>query len=176
MTHRFNLIEFEDVKGFDSMFNHMSNMKERITCPICQGLICDPVQCPEEHAYCSRCIDKWGGTCPQCRRGSFKKARIIRELLSNLSVYCYYCQKELKYDKYIECQHSEEDLYGMIKKMVKEKQSNSKPDSFHYHILEKQNCNKPFQCGSCNKTINNEEECYKCNECTFSVCKSCYES
>ena len=174
MTRRFNLIEFEDVKGLDSMLNQMNNMKERITCAICQGIICDPVQCPEEHAYCSRCIDKWGGNCPQCRRGTFKKARLIRELLSNLSVYCYYCQKELKYDKYIECQHSEEDLYGMIKKMVKDKQGNSQT---HYHILEKQNTsNLFFKCGTCEKMINNEMECYKCNECTFSVCKNCFEN
>ena len=62
----------------------------------------------------------------------------------------------------------------MIKKMVKDKQGNSQT---HYHILEKQqNFNMSFKCGTCEKMINNEMECYKCNECTFSVCKNCFEN
>ena len=177
MNYRSNYIDFNDVKGLDNL---NENFKERLTCSICEGLICDPLQCPEEHSYCSRCISQWGQSCPLCRKNNFKKSRILNDLLNNLSIFCYYCEKYLPYETYIQCKHKEEDLYEKLKEVYKRiniNNMNNQNQQIHFHLMKKAQHNEGsvFTCNECNNNACDGNDKYKCLECNYVICKQCYE-
>ena len=174
MDYRSNWIDFNDVQGLDNL---NVNLKERLTCSICQGLICVPVQCPEEHTFCSGCISKWGQSCPLCRNNNFKKSRLLNELLNNLSIFCYYCEKYLTYETYIQCKHKEENLYEKLKEVYKRANVNNQNQQIHFHLMQKVQHNEGvFTCGECNNNACDGNNKYKCSECNFLMCKRCYDS
>ena len=175
MNCRSNRIDFNDVQGLDNL---NVNVKERLTCSICEGLVCDPLQCSEEHIYCSRCIFQWGQSCPLCRKNNFKKSRFLNDLLNNLSIFCYYCEKYLNYETYIQCRHKEEDVYDKLREVYKRaKVAPNQNQKIHFHLMQKVPHNEGvFTCGVCNNNGCNERHKYKCSECNYLMCDQCYES
>jgi len=96
---------------------------EELLCPICSGVLEDPVQAPQcEHAFCSSCINEWLSrqqTCPIDRQPIMPvhlKAvpRILRNLLARLYISCdnasYGCLVVIKLDMLTshleECEHN----------------------------------------------------------------------
>ncbi|XP_074650058.1 E3 ubiquitin-protein ligase NRDP1-like [Tubulanus polymorphus] len=76
-------------------------VEEELLCPICSGVLEDPLQVPPcEHAFCAGCIREWltrMPTCPVDRNpitsNQLKPApRITRTLLSKLNISCDNCQ------------------------------------------------------------------------------------
>lgn len=175
MKPRSNYVDFSDVIGLDNL---NEDMKERLICPICTGVVCDPLQCPEEHVFCSHCIRDWGGSCPQCRKNDFKKSRLIWDILSGASIYCYFCERYLQYEEYLRCNHKESQLYEKVKALVIKERSPIYETNNHFHLFERvtnTNTNLNLNCGMCD-TIPIENEQYKCKECNVYICKHCYNS
>lgn len=96
---------------------------EELLCPICSGVLEDPVQAPQcEHAFCSSCINEWLSrqqTCPIDRQlilpVQLKPVpRILRNLLARLHISCdnatYGCPSVVKLDMLTshleECEHN----------------------------------------------------------------------
>ncbi|KAH1002211.1 hypothetical protein HUJ04_008322 [Dendroctonus ponderosae] len=70
---------------------------EELICPICSGVLEDPLQAPEcEHVFCKACITQWISRQPTCPvdRQTLTTAqltqvpRILRNLLSRLNINC----------------------------------------------------------------------------------------
>lgn len=73
------------------------DVDEELVCPICSGVLEDPLQAPAcEHAFCRGCINEWISrqpTCPVDRQaittGHLRPVpRITRNLLSRLDIIC----------------------------------------------------------------------------------------
>lgn len=96
---------------------------EELICPICSGVLQDPVQAPIcEHAFCTACINEWFNhqeTCPVDRQpitSSILKPvpRILKNLLSRLTIKCpnveFGCEQVIKLDvlnqHLLECNHN----------------------------------------------------------------------
>ncbi|KAL0280362.1 UNVERIFIED_CONTAM: hypothetical protein PYX00_001674 [Menopon gallinae] len=96
---------------------------EELICPICSGVLEDPLQAPVcEHAFCRGCINEWmsrQATCPVdrqaiCAVNLRPVPRITRNLLSRLDITCdnvlYGCTVVLKLDALAlhleECEHN----------------------------------------------------------------------
>lgn len=87
------------------------DVDEELICPICSGVLEDPLQAPVcEHAFCRACITEWISRQPNCpvdRQAVTvtqlrQVPRILRNLLSRLSTFCdnnpYGCPALLKLD------------------------------------------------------------------------------
>ena len=87
------------------------DVDEELICPICSGVLEDPVQAPIcEHAFCIACINEWlnhQATCPVDRQSitsvDLKPVpRILKNLLSRLTIKCtnadFGCTSLLKLD------------------------------------------------------------------------------
>ena len=168
MSQTNNYIDLEDVKGLD---NFNEGVRTRIICSICTGLLYEPIVCPEEHAFCSTCLTQWEKGCPLCRKEGFKKSRVLLEILNNLQVYCYYCDKLLPYEKYIKCKHSNEDIYLLLKQMRQHKIVTG-----HCHTYQETELPKQFKCSKCNQERAKEKINFKCTQCEDSVCIQCFSS
>lgn len=65
-------------------------------CPICNDVYVDPIQCPEEHIYCEKCIKQWlsrKSSCPLDQKGlavnDLKSVpRVFKNMLDNLELKC----------------------------------------------------------------------------------------
>ncbi|PSN30920.1 E3 ubiquitin-protein ligase NRDP1 [Blattella germanica] len=96
---------------------------EELVCPICSGVLEDPLQAPVcEHAFCRGCIQEWISrqpTCPVDRQAITSAQlrpvpRILRNLLSRLCITCdnasYGCTSVMKLDALTshleECEHN----------------------------------------------------------------------
>ena len=143
MSQTNNYIDLEDVKGLETI---NENLREKVICSICAGLVYEPLVCSEEHAFCSACITQWGKSCPQCRGEGFKKSRFLSDLLANLQIHCYVCDKLLPYDQYIKCKHSKDDLYTLLKQIRQQNQVNG-----HCHTYLEVENPKQFKCSKCNQ-------------------------
>ena len=161
-------IDPEDVKGLE---NFNEGMRTRIICSICTGLLNDPIVCLEEHAFCSTCLTQWEKSCPLCRKEGFKKSKFLLEVLSNLQIYCYFCDKLLPYEKYIQCNHSKDDIYTLLKQMRQKNNVNG-----HYHTYQEVQHPKQFKCSKCNQERTKESINFKCTQCEDSVCIKCFSS
>ncbi|GAB6031765.1 E3 ubiquitin-protein ligase NRDP1 [Chamberlinius hualienensis] len=119
-THRYHLISIN--MGFE-VGRFQCEVDEELLCPICSGVLEDPVQAPLcEHAFCSVCIHEWLSrqkTCPIDRQAILPihlKAvpRILRNLLSRLQICCdnapHGCRLVVKMDALNshleECEHN----------------------------------------------------------------------
>lgn len=108
--------------GFDVIRFH-GDVDEELICPICTGVLEDPVQAPQcEHAFCSACIHEWllrQHTCPVDRQPITQHQlkpvpRILRNLLSRLQIGCdnesFGCKAVIKLDLLAvhleECEHN----------------------------------------------------------------------
>lgn len=108
--------------GYD-INRFQGEVDEELMCPICSGVLEDPVQAPVcEHAFCSSCIHEWlnhQATCPVDRQTitavQLKPVpRILRNLLSRLTINCnnadFGCGALLKLDvlnqHLSECEHN----------------------------------------------------------------------
>ncbi|XP_023164781.1 E3 ubiquitin-protein ligase NRDP1 isoform X3 [Drosophila hydei] len=98
--------------GYD-VNRFQGEVDEELTCPICSGVLEDPLQAVMcEHAFCRGCINEWLTRQPTCPvdRNALTTAnlravpRILRNLLSRLSITCdnapYGCTAVLKLDAY----------------------------------------------------------------------------
>ncbi|XP_022229786.1 E3 ubiquitin-protein ligase NRDP1 [Drosophila obscura] len=98
--------------GYD-VNRFQGEVDEELTCPICSGVLEDPLQAVMcEHAFCRGCINEWLTRQPTCPvdRNALTTAnlravpRILRNLLSRLSITCdnapYGCTAVLKLDVY----------------------------------------------------------------------------
>ncbi|KAL7299025.1 E3 ubiquitin-protein ligase NRDP1 [Trichogramma pretiosum] len=96
--------------GFD-VARFQGPVDEELVCPICSGVLQDPVQAPAcEHAFCKTCINEWISRQPTCPldRTPITSAqllpapRILRNLLSRLRIKCdnfvHGCQQDVKLD------------------------------------------------------------------------------
>ncbi|XP_012287403.1 E3 ubiquitin-protein ligase NRDP1 isoform X2 [Orussus abietinus] len=94
--------------GFD-VHRFQGDVDEELLCPICSGVLEDPVQASAcEHAFCRVCINEWINRQPTCPldRTPITSAqlrtvpRILRNLLSRLCINCdnamYGCQTMVK--------------------------------------------------------------------------------
>ena len=87
---------------------HLTNSADRyrlvaLTCTICLCLLDDPVQCPEGHLFCHKCLLKWMSTpgtrssfCPTCsiplpQPDAFIKNRALQNLLGPCPCRCPNC-------------------------------------------------------------------------------------
>jgi len=97
--------------GYD-VARFMGDVDEELLCPICSGVLEDPLQAPEcEHAFCMGCIQEWlqrQPTCPVDRQRLVihhlkPVPRILRNLLHRLDISCdnskYGCQETVKLDR-----------------------------------------------------------------------------
>ncbi|XP_046681463.1 E3 ubiquitin-protein ligase NRDP1 [Homalodisca vitripennis] len=108
--------------GFD-VHRFSGEVDEELVCPICSGVLEDPLQAPLcEHAFCRSCIQEWISrqpTCPVDRQAITSAQlrpvpRILRNLLSRLCITCensqYGCSAVLKLDSLTshleECEHN----------------------------------------------------------------------
>lgn len=108
--------------GFE-LNRFQGDVDEELVCPICSGVLEDPLQAPVcEHAFCRSCIQEWISrqpTCPVDRQhitsAQLRQVpRILRNLLSRLSINCdnaqYGCTRTLKLDSLAahleECEHN----------------------------------------------------------------------
>jgi E3 ubiquitin-protein ligase NRDP1 len=108
--------------GFD-INRFQGDVDEELVCPICSGVLEDPLQAPVcEHAFCKSCITEWitrQPTCPVDRQSVTSTQlrpvpRILRNLLSRLCIHCdnaqYGCTRVLKLDSLSshleECEHN----------------------------------------------------------------------
>ncbi|XP_044732704.1 E3 ubiquitin-protein ligase NRDP1 [Chrysoperla carnea] len=99
------------------------DVDEELICPICSGVLEDPLQAPVcEHAFCRVCIQEWISrqpTCPVDRQSiTFTQLRpvprILRNLLARMCISCdnfvYGCPMILKLDALAshleECEHN----------------------------------------------------------------------
>ena len=95
--------------GYDLTRFVGDEVDEELVCPICSGVLDDPVQAPLcEHAFCSGCISEWirrQATCPVDRNAisiaQLKPVpRILKNLLARLEISCdnadYGCTATLK--------------------------------------------------------------------------------
>ncbi|CAB4026904.1 E3 ubiquitin- ligase NRDP1, partial [Paramuricea clavata] len=84
-------------EGFDTN-RFQSTIDTSFTCPICFGVLKDPMQCENnEHYFCSGCIkkhlEKTSHSCPVCREKltaeTLRKApRLIADVISRLKISC----------------------------------------------------------------------------------------
>ncbi|EEB17619.1 RING finger protein, putative [Pediculus humanus corporis] len=94
--------------GYD-IGRFQGEVDEELLCPICTGVLEDPIQAPScEHAFCRGCINEWVSRQPTCPvdRLVITSAhlrpvpRITRNLLSRLNINCdnalYGCSSVLK--------------------------------------------------------------------------------
>ncbi|XP_075229631.1 E3 ubiquitin-protein ligase NRDP1 elgi [Lycorma delicatula] len=108
--------------GFD-VTRFKGEVDEELVCPICSGVLEDPLQAPScEHAFCRACIQEWISRQPTCPvdRQTITSAqlrpvpRILRNLLSRLCITCdnasYGCNANIKLDSLAahlaECEHN----------------------------------------------------------------------
>jgi hypothetical protein len=70
-------------------------IENNVICPICNGIIIDPVQCLDcENTFCEICIEQWknkpgNNECPfRCNNPKYKKSRTIKNILSNITFKC----------------------------------------------------------------------------------------
>ena len=70
-------------------------VQDRFLCPICQGVMADPVQGPCQHEFGKDCIRQWlapSSACPVCRldlrQDGLVQARLMRELVETLPMRC----------------------------------------------------------------------------------------
>ncbi|KAF2902824.1 hypothetical protein ILUMI_03360 [Ignelater luminosus] len=108
--------------GFE-LNRFQGDVDEELVCPICSGVLEDPLQAPVcEHAFCRTCIHEWISrqpTCPVDRQhitsAQLRQVpRILRNLLSRLCINCdnaeYGCTRVLKLDALVahleECEHN----------------------------------------------------------------------
>eukprot|EP00051_Salpingoeca_urceolata_P013698 m.173202 g.173202 ORF g.173202 m.173202 type:complete len:456 (-) comp17867_c0_seq1:185-1552(-) len=81
--------------GFDEQ-RFTSAVPEHFKCPICLDVLRDPVQCPEEHAFCQSCIHFHLAAqkmCPECKTELSVEtlmpwSRVLRNLLADLKLTC----------------------------------------------------------------------------------------
>ncbi|XP_071444547.1 E3 ubiquitin-protein ligase NRDP1 [Hetaerina americana] len=96
--------------GFD-LNRFQGEVDEELVCPICSGVLEDPLQAPEcEHAFCQVCIHEWVSrqpTCPVDRQPITSAQlrpvpRILKNLLSRLCITCdnisFGCTSVMKLD------------------------------------------------------------------------------
>lgn len=59
-------------------------------CPVCRQVLRDAVQCEQQHAVCSLCLQGCEGRCPVCRTPvpSPAPARVVRQLVDMLKIRC----------------------------------------------------------------------------------------
>lgn len=98
------------------------DVDEELVCPICAGVLEEPISAVCEHAYCRACITEWLSrqpTCPVDRNAITTTnlrpvPRILKNLLARLSISCdnaiYGCTQILKLDALSnhleECEHN----------------------------------------------------------------------
>ena len=82
------------MSGFDPN-TFIDKPSDDFSCPICLGVLNDPLQCPQGHAFCRGCITNWlcdHATCPvgKCHldRASMSTSLIVRNLIGKMVVYC----------------------------------------------------------------------------------------
>lgn len=112
--------------GFE-LTRFQGEVDEELVCPICSGVLEDPLQAPVcEHAFCRACIQEWISRQPNCPvdRQHITSVqlrpvpRILRNLLSRLCINCdnaeYGCTRVLKLDTLAthleECEHNPKRL------------------------------------------------------------------
>jgi len=108
--------------GYD-VNRFQGDVDEELLCPICSGVLEDPLQAPQcEHAFCSGCINEWltrQPTCPVDRNAITPNElkpvpRILRNLLCRLYIACdnasFGCTAVVKLDllpnHLQECEHN----------------------------------------------------------------------
>ncbi|XP_017755208.1 PREDICTED: E3 ubiquitin-protein ligase NRDP1 isoform X2 [Eufriesea mexicana] len=114
--------------GFD-VNRFQGEVDEELVCPICSGVLEDPVQAPVcEHAFCRTCINEWiirQPTCPLDRTPITSAQlravpRILRNLLARLCISCdnimYGCQVIVKLDSLVS--HLEQCEYNPKRPML----------------------------------------------------------
>ena len=78
-------------------------IKDSVTCPICQCLMIDIMECLKcQNVCCKNCLDGWrkkGGDCPNRCKSEFRKVIQSKNLIHKLIFKCINgCGAEIKFD------------------------------------------------------------------------------
>ena len=96
-------------KKFISNYDEYKLLLDEMICPICLKVLLDPIECNQCQAIvCENCYFILKSADKNCFnegcKGKYIKAnKFVREILSNLSIKCYGCNKDnIKYSEYLE--------------------------------------------------------------------------
>ena len=96
-------------KKFISNYEEYKLLLDEMNCPICLKVLLDPIECNECQAIiCENCYFILKSAEKNCFnegcKGTYIKAnKFVREILSNLSIKCYGCQKDkIRYTDYLQ--------------------------------------------------------------------------
>ena len=84
-----------------------NQIKDEITCEICQGILIRPKQCIScETNYCEKCINNWlsrNNSCPKrCSEFSIKESsKLMKKLLDKLVIQCKLCKNNFNYETFV---------------------------------------------------------------------------
>ena len=150
-------------------------IKEVAICPICKGVISNPVQCSEcENCFCKYCayeIKRKGEGCPfECTTFLLKKSKLLLKLLLQLN---FTCSRKCNSNS-IPYGDIEEHYYNKCSLRLKEGDE-SYMTQYHPHLLIKHKGDSRFRCDVCKESVDGEEVCYSCRDCDFDYCALCKE-
>ena len=96
-------------KKFISNYDEYKLLLDEMICPICLKILLDPIECNKcEAIICENCYFILKSADKNCFnegcKGTYIKAnKFVREILSNLSIKCYGCNKDnIRYTDYLE--------------------------------------------------------------------------
>ena len=148
-------------------------IKEVAVCPLCKGVISNPVQCSScENCFCKLCAyeskkDEKG--CPfECKDFLLRKCPILSKLLLKLNFQC--CRK-CGVDS-ISYKDLEEHYFNKCTLRLKEGEK-SYMSQYHPHLLVKHIGDSHFRCDICKESVEGDSVCYSCRKCDFDYCDLC---
>lgn len=165
-----------------------------ITCPICQNLVWDIVDCDQcGNLFCRNCIKdattKVGDSCPICRKSPFQstECKALKKIFANIKLKCPNkpCQESIEYSDYLfhqeKCKYRKyhciiegcnyENTLNEIDNM--EKHSKECP----YRMINCMYCKKLIKIINMDNHLNNEcEQIVKCYNCNYQMKRSYFNS
>jgi len=94
-NHRFFwFLHFHSME-IDPSAADFNDVRSELTCPICHGIIVEPVELPCGHPTCSLCMRKWlsnHSSCPLCNSPSQEQpqpvSRVLQRILERVTTVC----------------------------------------------------------------------------------------
>lgn len=150
-------------------------IQEVAICPLCCGVISNPVQCSEcENCFCKMCAydtKRKGNGCPfGCVNFLINKSKLLSKLLSQLK---FTCSRKCNSNS-IPYEEIEEHYYNKCSLRVKEGEESYKTQ-YHPHLLIKHQGESHFRCDICKESVDGEAVCFSCRDCDFDYCALCKE-